>query len=214
MALINCPECGREVSDKAVSCPKCGYPICDFIESFDFEKDKGVDEILTAEFKEGYELEYCNGFIKFTDLGKDIFSGKVSEIVIYRVDRTMFGNGVIYLHVPNTRIPGKLRCISQMDYDNCFKILQDAILRKEHKGSFEGVYRGLQEVYCPRCKSSNCEHYIEEKAIPEKTKITYSANINPLKPLTLVNKNEKVVKKEHIQKIKKFRCKDCREIFH
>lgn len=24
MALINCPECGKEISDKAVSCPNCG----------------------------------------------------------------------------------------------------------------------------------------------------------------------------------------------
>lgn len=27
MALINCNECGREVSDKAISCPGCGAPI-------------------------------------------------------------------------------------------------------------------------------------------------------------------------------------------
>ena len=27
MAIINCPECGREVSDKALSCPHCGNPI-------------------------------------------------------------------------------------------------------------------------------------------------------------------------------------------
>ena len=27
MALIKCPECSNEVSDKAASCPKCGYPI-------------------------------------------------------------------------------------------------------------------------------------------------------------------------------------------
>jgi len=27
MALIRCPECGREVSDKAPSCPNCGVPI-------------------------------------------------------------------------------------------------------------------------------------------------------------------------------------------
>jgi len=27
MALINCPECNKEVSDKAVSCPNCGYPM-------------------------------------------------------------------------------------------------------------------------------------------------------------------------------------------
>jgi len=27
MALINCPECGKELSDKAISCPKCAFPI-------------------------------------------------------------------------------------------------------------------------------------------------------------------------------------------
>jgi uncharacterized membrane protein YvbJ len=27
MALISCPECGSEVSDKAPSCPKCGVPL-------------------------------------------------------------------------------------------------------------------------------------------------------------------------------------------
>ncbi len=27
MALINCPECGKEVSDKAESCPNCGFII-------------------------------------------------------------------------------------------------------------------------------------------------------------------------------------------
>lgn len=29
MALITCPECGKEVSDKAKMCPNCGYPIND-----------------------------------------------------------------------------------------------------------------------------------------------------------------------------------------
>ncbi len=27
MALIACPECGREVSDRAPSCPHCGVPL-------------------------------------------------------------------------------------------------------------------------------------------------------------------------------------------
>ena len=27
MALINCPECGKEVSDQSNNCPNCGYPI-------------------------------------------------------------------------------------------------------------------------------------------------------------------------------------------
>ena len=27
MALIKCPECGKEISDKAENCPDCGYPL-------------------------------------------------------------------------------------------------------------------------------------------------------------------------------------------
>ncbi|HUJ73063.1 MAG TPA: PH domain-containing protein [Verrucomicrobiae bacterium] len=27
MALINCPECGKEVSTAAVTCPSCGFPV-------------------------------------------------------------------------------------------------------------------------------------------------------------------------------------------
>lgn len=39
MALINCPECGKEVSDKAKSCIHCGYPI-------NVKKIKTNDEII------------------------------------------------------------------------------------------------------------------------------------------------------------------------
>lgn len=27
MALINCPECGKEISDKSEKCVHCGYPV-------------------------------------------------------------------------------------------------------------------------------------------------------------------------------------------
>ena len=27
MALVNCPECNKEISDKATACPNCGNPI-------------------------------------------------------------------------------------------------------------------------------------------------------------------------------------------
>lgn len=27
MALIDCPECKKQISDKAITCPNCGYPI-------------------------------------------------------------------------------------------------------------------------------------------------------------------------------------------
>ena len=27
MALLYCPECGRQISDQALTCPQCGYPV-------------------------------------------------------------------------------------------------------------------------------------------------------------------------------------------
>lgn len=32
MALVKCPECGKKVSDTAVSCPNCGYGIKEHFE--------------------------------------------------------------------------------------------------------------------------------------------------------------------------------------
>ncbi len=39
MALIKCPECGKEVSDKAESCPNCGFGVADYVK----ENKKEVD---------------------------------------------------------------------------------------------------------------------------------------------------------------------------
>lgn len=43
MALIKCPECGKEVSDKAVACIHCGYPIREMIGQKELP-DLGVEE--------------------------------------------------------------------------------------------------------------------------------------------------------------------------
>lgn len=42
MALINCPECGKEISDWAQKCPHCGYPLIPDVEFYyeDTEKKK------------------------------------------------------------------------------------------------------------------------------------------------------------------------------
>jgi peptidyl-prolyl cis-trans isomerase B (cyclophilin B) len=88
----------------------------------------------------------------------------------------------------------------------------------ELKGEFQGVYRvGLfgskTEVYCPRCGSSNCSHYNDRTIIPEKTKTRYTANLNPLHPFTLVNKKEKVVRKERTVDTHYFICNSCGKQF-
>lgn len=44
MALINCPECGNQISDKAKFCPHCGFDPQTAINMDDFEIEDGVLE--------------------------------------------------------------------------------------------------------------------------------------------------------------------------
>ncbi len=45
MALITCPECGKEISDKAPACPHCGNPMASLVEKPKQEVDKDKDEL-------------------------------------------------------------------------------------------------------------------------------------------------------------------------
>lgn len=130
MALIICPECGKEVSDRAEACPHCGYPINEMVN------------------KENYDNGQKN------DVSKNMNDG------------------------------------------------------------FDGIYRivgwGKQEkIFCPMCKSSNCSWYTQDRIIPGKTKTKYTVNLNPLKPFTIVNKKEKVIRQEKVKEIKKIMCNNC-----
>ena len=70
MALIKCPECGKEVSDSAKICPHCGYPL---------NKNKAVEqEVINVErtfsgepeeikrYRKEIELCYKRRFVMIT----------------------------------------------------------------------------------------------------------------------------------------------------
>lgn len=43
MALINCPECGKQnISDTALACPQCGFAIREYTEAKQREQTKGI----------------------------------------------------------------------------------------------------------------------------------------------------------------------------
>lgn len=52
MALMKCPECGKEISDKAMLCPNCGYPIaqCKNLKKEEYtSKENAVEENTVEE---------------------------------------------------------------------------------------------------------------------------------------------------------------------
>ncbi len=44
MALIHCPECDKEVSDRAKACPNCGFPIADYLQECEAWEEGALTE--------------------------------------------------------------------------------------------------------------------------------------------------------------------------
>ena len=68
MAIIKCPECQNEVSDKASSCPKCGCPIKEdvkFTEKAYRDKQSVIDGKNYAKGQYMFELPYKIGCLIF-----------------------------------------------------------------------------------------------------------------------------------------------------
>lgn len=57
MALIKCPECGKEFSDKAAACPNCGCPISEIKKMDAEEREKNIFEL---ELENSHSLK-CDG---------------------------------------------------------------------------------------------------------------------------------------------------------
>jgi hypothetical protein len=70
MALINCPECGAEISDKAPQCPKCGTPIA------------SAPKSVSVRFPVVEGQLFNNKCFVYSD-GKEIASGKQGETVTF-----------------------------------------------------------------------------------------------------------------------------------
>lgn len=54
MALINCPECGKQVSTAAKACPSCGFPVAEKVEQGEVASQlaqKGATDELLAEVR-------------------------------------------------------------------------------------------------------------------------------------------------------------------
>lgn len=164
MPLIKCPDCGKMISDRAVSCPGCGFPVSELMKK---EEEAPYTICPKCGHKNPYKVYTCLTC-------KHVYKNYEYKVI-----------------VPE-------------GYSG--------------KKEFNGVYRvGLfgkkEEVYCPRCGSANCSHHQEQRIIPGKTKTRYTANLNPLKPFALVNKKEKVIRKEQTVTESKFICNSCGKIF-
>ena len=80
MALINCQECGKQISDKAESCPNCGYRIESTI-----EEKKKIPSKIKQEAKEiDKKISICYAIVAVLVVLLFVFVGySNSEYVMY-----------------------------------------------------------------------------------------------------------------------------------
>lgn len=82
MALIHCPECGKEISDKAKSCIHCGCPLDDLVTSGEV-RIKMPNNIV-----EGWVGLFSSREASVSDSdGHVLWSGKHGENAKFTIDR-------------------------------------------------------------------------------------------------------------------------------
>ena len=61
MSITNCPECKKEISDKAPMCPNCGYPLRGGLYCFEYRSKKELFGLPLVHIVSGRNLDPTTG---------------------------------------------------------------------------------------------------------------------------------------------------------
>ncbi len=122
MALITCPECGSEVSDKADKCPKCAYPINEAENDPVVESDSDEEIITSRERKGGSSVKWTI-IIIVIGLGATLpFHYVPSALKVFPKDNLTFSHTIITQEDVDDLIKR---------YNSCETIFQQESIRNE-----------------------------------------------------------------------------------
>lgn len=133
MALINCPECGNSISEKAVSCPYCGIR-----RTKPFYKRWWFRLLAFVILAPVIVLSLLVGIFLFTDGGTGGFSNEDLEIVSYRILETNSGEKVVKGEIRNNSdVNLDLVILTVSGYDKDGKQVDDASTHCGYLGAGE-----------------------------------------------------------------------------
>ncbi len=190
MALINCPECGKDVSDKAVACPNCGCPIQLLKNNQICERHINPIVLSTGYMRK--TIESTEEEIILTSLLKKKTVISVSDITEIKFCKATFS--VLGFLTICTRTGGGLSVESEKDasvdansimfnkpLNNTFEEIANSLsqqlnvplssLDNSYKAEAKYQYDREQElkrnhvVYCPKCKSENVTYVYKKLSI-------------------------------------------------
>lgn len=133
MALINCPECGKEVSDKAEVCIHCGYPLHD--------ENVVIKESEPAYLKEVKKLLETNDKIKAIKVVCDNTNCGLKEAKDY-VEKLQQGQ--------ETSAPTKSDVVTEVKCPKCGSTQIQMVQRKWTP--IMGIFTNKVDRICMNCK--------------------------------------------------------------
>lgn len=135
MALIECPECGSMISDKAPDCIHCGFPLQDYLEQ------KDSYEIVIEEYEGIFSRR------KATEYQRDIFGG---DLAVHKYSLS---------HLPAIFIDGiskkvALDLYEKLDRAGCIVSIYKSRkpINTHYMNNANLLLNGA--IFCPRCHST------------------------------------------------------------
>ncbi len=133
MALIQCPECGKEVSDKADKCIHCGYPF----DKLKKNKDEFIEKPISKYEINGENID-ISGVIAFLSINRD----EEAESELIRISNLSSIAAKQYINeIKNTDIIDKN------------VIYREKIIENSHKDYVPTD----NSVKCPKCGSTQIQ---------------------------------------------------------
>ena len=128
MALINCPECGKEVSDKAPECPHCGCP-----KEYYVSNDATVEN-KEAEICEDYNCPICKTSNNYSDVTQS--TGAIQRICM------VCGFITTLKSTPAYEAEQKRRRENE---------------KMQKQEQYDKTHGNPQLIKCPYCQSTSCK---------------------------------------------------------
>lgn len=159
MALINCPDCGKEVSDKVTNCIHCGCPLDKRIYMEQTDDAKIDDKLINRLLADGMKTQAVKEVQRIT--GWSFIEAK-EYIMLYSTEKNTKSKTQIY-----TTAPRKVRCprCDNNIYENTLKCpycgldnIGSELIKKEREDSILKA----NTVKCPKCGSTQIQ------AVPRK----------------------------------------------
>lgn len=174
MALIICPECGKEdVSSSAVACPNCGFNIEEWLIECEEERLREEEELRLAEIRQKEAEEYENRIEEIPE--PTVYGNKYAYLIMVIGAVTLGIIGGIWFVVAIVILALAYYIIAYVDYRRYLRDprkWKEQHLKSQFSNSFEtDAYDEENEykIVCPNCGSFNVENQVFQENLGSRT---------------------------------------------